>query len=168
MPRHWYAATVKPLQEEVARRHLVSDGFQVFHPRVRVAVPKRDGSLRYRIKPWLPGYILVQFDRARQPWWRISSTKGVGHLLMNGELPCRVRQGVVEALVRAHGDDFVEDQRVLESAVVSAGDRFTVNGVVGEFTALETSHSKIAFMMEFMGRPVRTEIAAGRARKVSA
>lgn len=139
-------------------------------PRVRVRRPTKDGRAAYRIRPYLPGYILVRFDRERDAWASINGTRGVGGLIMCGDLPSRMRRGVVEEMIRLIGDDFAVDERKLDEAVIRAGDEVSLGGALEgkRVEVLESAHTRIRFMMEFFGRPVEVTAAPGAVHKIAA
>jgi transcription antitermination factor NusG len=56
---NWYALRSKPRQEDVLWRQLVSQGFETFHPRLRVH-PVNPRSRKSR--PYFPGYLFVRAD----------------------------------------------------------------------------------------------------------
>lgn len=169
MPRFWHAATVKPSQERRAQRELEQQNFRTFMPRVRIRRHTSDGRPAYRIMPYLPGYILVRFDRERDAWASINGTRGVGHLIMCGDLPSRMRRGVVEKMIAAMGDDFAVDERKLDEAIIRTGDEISLGGAFeGKTVIVRSAHEKVRFMMEFFGRQVAVTASAGVVRKATA
>ena len=56
---NWYALRSKPRKEDIIWRQLVSHGFEVFYPRIRVQ-PVNPRSRR--LKPYFPGYLFVFSD----------------------------------------------------------------------------------------------------------
>lgn len=59
MPNHWYAINSHPNKEEILWRHMLSQGIEVFYPRIRVN-PVNPRSRK--IRPYFPGYLFVQTD----------------------------------------------------------------------------------------------------------
>lgn len=174
MPRHWYVATTKPQRErlaEVELRKQISLGVvrEVFNPRCRVKWPKPDGGERYTIKPYIPGYILVNFDIARDRWQSVNGTRGVGRLLMCGDLPSRIRVGVVRELLDLceGGETFVHDEKFdkIISRVKSydVGDKISVG--VGysnlDLTVSRSGHARVGAMLDIFGRRVEASISTG-------
>ncbi|MBN1148090.1 MAG: hypothetical protein JXA78_12600 [Anaerolineales bacterium] len=59
MPGNWYALRSKPRKEDVVWRQVISQGFEVYFPRLRVnPVNPRSRKLR----PYFPGYLFVCAD----------------------------------------------------------------------------------------------------------
>jgi transcription antitermination factor NusG len=56
---NWYALRSKPRKEDVLWRQLLSQGFETFHPRLRVH-PVNPRSCKTR--PYFPGYLFVHVD----------------------------------------------------------------------------------------------------------
>lgn len=164
MPRRWYVATTRPLQQELADRSLRQLGFHTFNPRVRVRVPKPDGTMRYKIQPYIAGYIFIRFDAVKDDWSTIRGTRGVGFLLARDELPCRIRRGVVECMVAEYSTSgYAVDERRLDEMIIHTGDSVEILG--GAFVGLkpvvlDSPHTKVSFMLEMFGRSV--EASANR------
>ena len=59
MTEYWYALRSKPRKEDVVWRQVVSQGIEVFYPRLRVK-PKNPRAKR--LKPYFPGYLFVNVD----------------------------------------------------------------------------------------------------------
>lgn len=157
--RCWHVATTRPLQQSRADRELRQLGFITFNPRVRLREPKPDGSFKYLIKPYLPGYIFIRFDRLHDQWGKIRGTHGVGRLLMCGDDPARVRKGIIERMIKQFGDRFAVDERMFDELIIRTGDKVEIlgEGFVGlRARALESTHSRVNFMMEMFGRQVET------------
>lgn len=157
--RSWHVATTRPLQQSRADRELRRQGFVTFNPRIRIRVPKPDGTMRYAVKPYLPGYIFVRFDKLHDQWGKVRGTRGVSRLLMCGDDPARVRRGIIERMIKKFGDRFAIDERRLDELIIRTGDSVEIlgEGFVGlRARALESTHSRINFMMEMFGRQVET------------
>ncbi len=59
MNGNWYAVRSKPRKEDIIWRQLVSHGFEVFYPRIRVQPVNPRAR---RLKPYFPGYLFVFSD----------------------------------------------------------------------------------------------------------
>lgn len=151
MPRTWHVATVRPLQDARAVRELNRQGFFTFAPRCRTRVIKPNGQHRYCVRPYIPGYVFVRTDLKRDPWWRIGSTRGISRLISCGEVPSRVRRGIVEAMLRMCSGGWAVDERQLDELVLQAGDRVrTKNGV--DATVMWSAHDRVRIMLELLGK----------------
>ena len=93
----WYAVSTRPHSERLAAAHLERQGFNVFLP-LRVKTVRHARQFRTVHAPLFPGYLFVQFDLAHHQWRSVNGTRGVVSLVMCGERPAVVPQGVVECL----------------------------------------------------------------------
>lgn len=146
----WYVASTKHNQEPRADTELRRQGFETFLPRVRERYLTK---VAYRTRVYFPGYIFIRFDVVRHPWGRINSTRGVSRLFTCGDLPSRIRRGVIEAMrASAENGDFVRDDRMKEIAF-SAGDRVRVTagpfrGKVGSVVNVVSVHDMVEVMLD--------------------
>lgn len=148
MALDWHVASTKHNQEIKADVCLRRQGFETFFPRVR----ERTGR-GYRVRPYLPRYIFVRFDRERDAWGRINSTRGVSRLFTSGDFPSRIRRGVIEAMIEsAENGSFVTDDRMRE-IIFSAGDRVRVrsgpfSGKAGKVVSVHTEDEIVRIMLD--------------------
>lgn len=182
MARRWYAAVVKTGQEQLAVRELARQKNVVtstFSPRQRVARYFR-GEEVFVIRPWLPGYLLVQFDRDLHQWRSINGTRGVIRLLMCGEVPIPIRRGVVEKMIAEHGGrrGYARDERLERllaeeaKSKVSYAHGESVRITAGPFVELvgkviKSGADKIAIMLDVLGREVPVNIDRESISKLS-
>jgi transcriptional antiterminator RfaH len=95
---HWYVVHTQPNAEAKAVRHLKTQDFDCFLP--RVVETKRSGrQSRTAFAPLFPRYLFVRFDLDQKRWRAINGTRGVISVLTNGCLPAAVPVGIVEALL---------------------------------------------------------------------
>jgi transcription antitermination factor NusG len=171
MPKHWYVAAVKPAKQGRIERQLRLRDFRIFNPRVRRKFPKSDGNHLYRIGPYLPGYLFVNFDIDRDFWWGVLEVDGVWGFICNeigppgedseGRWPQRVRRGVVPAMMAEFGERFVVDERKLDELVIRVGDRVRIrDGAYADFvpTVVASSEDRIGFILELFGKSHRVEL----------
>ena len=93
----WHAVSTRPHNERLAAAHLERQGFNVFLP-LRVKTVRHARQFRTVHAPLFPGYLFVQLDLAHQQWRSVNGTRGVVSLVMCGERPAVMPQGVVECL----------------------------------------------------------------------
>lgn len=156
MTRGWYVAAVKPSSEDLAEKELVNQGFVVFNPIIRMRRVSRRGKVVVIARPYLPGYILIQFDPDADRWQSINGTRGVQKLFTCGDTPLRIREGIVEEMMRVHDDAPRLDDVILRYA---AGDRVELTrGSFAGFEALVemTSTDKVHVILTVFGRPTKT------------
>src|SRR3954451_13088111 len=104
----WFAVNTQPVAEARAQRNLENQGFRTFMPRRRKMV-RHARKLTTVEAPLFPRYLFVAFDPQRDQWRRINSTFGVSRLVMRGEAPHPVPDGVTEALIAVTVDGGIVD-----------------------------------------------------------
>lgn len=125
MGAKWFVAVSKPAQEYRASYELLNQGFDTFIPTIS-------------LKPMFPRYLFVKFDRDKDSWGSIRSTRGCIDLLRSGYLPQSVPDSVMDALM-AYKD---EPDAIPAEPVYTKGQRVTVIG--GPFSAFEGLFQKSA------------------------
>src|SRR5205823_331150 len=78
--------------------HLKNQGYRVFLPLHRNTV-RHARQFRIALAPLFPRYLFVEILVGRDRWSAIRGTYGVSNLIMDGERPRGVPNGVVEALL---------------------------------------------------------------------
>jgi transcription antitermination factor NusG len=157
----WYVVQTQPNREAMALINLQRQGFRTFMPQIIKTVrhARRTRTLKAAL---FPRYLFTPLDPDRTPWRRINGSLGVVSLIMGGDQPKPVPEGVVESLA-ALADD---------SGVVDFGGRLEIGGSVrvvrGPF-ADQLGHlihldgqGRARVLLEIMGAP-RTVIISGRA-----
>ncbi len=104
----WYAVHTQPRREDVAFANLHRQGFRPFVPRLLRTVRHARRTRLARV-PLFPGYLFVPLDLRCHRWRSVNGTVGVISLVMAGERPLPVPEGVVEALVHLTREDGVVD-----------------------------------------------------------
>ncbi len=105
--RRWYVVNTKYGQESVANEHLKNQNFAVFYPQIQERYLKK--GLRFiRNKPLYPTYLFVELDIAKDPWYKIKSTRGVqGILGSSPDSALPVRRGFIEKLISGTQDGVI-------------------------------------------------------------
>lgn len=172
MARAWYVAITKPSGEALAEKELRKQGFQVFNPRVRLAVPMRGGRQRLVVRPYLPGYILICFDTDRDRWQSINGTRGIKRLFTCGDVPLRVQRGVVEGMIKLSPDGYAVDQKLDEivKRLYKPGDRVKLSS--GSFAGFEaevvlTTADRVLVILEVFGRRTRATVPTASLQRIA-
>lgn len=156
-PKRWYVARSKPHNEQSAKQRLIAQGFDVF-------LPLQDRTVRHARKvlnvcrPVFPRYMFVNFDPMTTHWSSINGTIGIDRLLMRGNAPEPVRQGVVESLLSS-----VDNRDRLQfCGSLKRGDR--VRLLSGPFAdqlgVLErlSSSERVHVLLAVLGGPVSVQV----------
>ena len=136
----WHCAVTKPQQEHIAAIHLTNQQFHTY-------LPVLDA------KPMFPRYIFVEFDREKDPWGSIRSTRGCIDLLKDGFKPAIVPHKAIEAIM-AYQPQIPSSP---ESVNYEKGQRVKiVDGVLDGLEGLFQGDAKgrTACLLEICGRKV--------------
>lgn len=151
----WFAVHTQPLAETRAQRNLENQEFRTFMPRRRKML--RHARRMTTVEAALfPRYLFVAFDPRRDQWRKINSTFGVSRLVMRGEAPHPVPDGVTEALIAATVDGGIVDL----AAKLHAGSpvRVMAGPFADQLAMLEQldDSGRACILLDMMGRQVRT------------
>jgi transcription antitermination factor NusG len=104
----WYVVQTQPNREAMARVNLHRQGFRTFMPQI-VKTVRHARRTRTVQAPLFPRYFFTPLDLDCVPWRRINGSLGVISLIMGGERPLPVPEGVVESLAILSDDSGVAD-----------------------------------------------------------
>lgn len=96
----WYVVKTLPRREIFAGQQLENQGFTVFLPK-QVKTARHARRVKTTFAAFFPSYLFVQLDVERQRWRSINGTRGVSHLVTQGERPVAAPLGVIEDLIAA-------------------------------------------------------------------
>lgn len=155
----WYAAYTQPQTEARAAQQLRNQEFSVFVPlcrRLRRHARRTEAVLR----PLFPRYLFVAVDPDRQRWRSINGTRGIVHLVCQGDRPAAVPTGVVEAL-QARADSVgavpLDALAAFERGrplLVTAG---PFAGHTGRYESL-TPDQRVVLLLSLLGRSIEVAV----------
>ena len=132
------------------KKNLENQGFHCFLPVFDKSV-RHARRFREVTAPVFPRYLFVTLDPACQPWRRINGTPGVTSLIMAGEKPLSVRQGVVETLLASSTASgrlqFTNELALGESVRLVAGPFAEALGVIAGLDA----SGRVDVLLQMMG-----------------
>ena len=94
----WYVVQSQPHKEIYSATQLRNQGFRPFVPRIRKTV-RHARQMTSVLAPLFPRYLFVSLDLSRDRWRSVRGTFGVSSLVMEGDRPAPVPDGVVEQLI---------------------------------------------------------------------
>lgn len=158
--RRWYVVHTQPSGEVRADLNLRRQGFDTYLPRY---ARRRSHARRREVvkRPLFPRYLFVGLDLSRDRWRSIHSTFGVNRLVLAGEEPLPVPDGIVDEIrAREDGDGLV----VLGlPAGLGPGSRVRlVDGIFADAKGvLEriADERRVAILLELLGREVRVFVS---------
>jgi transcriptional antiterminator RfaH len=155
----WYAAYTQPQAEAHAAAELRRQRFETFLPlcrRLRRHARRSETVLR----PLFPRYLFVAMDIDAQRWRAVGGTRGIAHLVRQGDRPAAVPAGVIEGL-RARADQSgavpLDSLAMFERGrplLVTAG---PFAGHTGRYEAMR-SDERVILLLELLGRSVEVAV----------
>jgi transcriptional antiterminator RfaH len=166
MTAHWYAMRSKPRKEDVLWRQLVSQGVEVFYPRLRVNPVNPRAQ---KIKPYFPGYMFIYANLEETGLSTFQWMPYAMGLVYYGDEPARVPDNLinevrqrVEAIAAAGGEQLVD---------LKPGDRVRIErgpfaGFIGIFDTKLPGTTRVRVLLEFINkRQVSVELGSGEIEK---
>ncbi|MGE0233633.1 MAG: transcription termination/antitermination protein NusG [Flavobacteriaceae bacterium] len=146
----WYVVHTHPHREPNAARHLAYQDFGVFLPQ-RFRTRRHARRMDTVLTAYFPCYLFVQFDIGRDRWRAVNGTHGVRHLIMRGNVPDPVPDGLVETLVaRTDGAGILclrDDLRDGEQVQVTGGPFADLIGTLDGLTASD----RVRVLLDILG-----------------
>jgi transcriptional antiterminator RfaH len=163
MSAFWAVARLQTNREQLALHFLEAEGYQPYYPLMREWARRYGRKVELR-PPLFPGYafivVTLQWSRAR---W----SPGVAHLLMDGLVPARCPERVIDEIRRREVRGAIE----LPKAGLQRGDRVRI--VAGPFyghLAIYTGmkpRERIEVLLQLLGGQQRVTLAKGDVAAVS-
>ena len=159
--RLWYVVHTQPNLESRADSNLRRQDFETYLP---VYQRSRRHARRTEIvtRPLFPRYLFVSMDPALDRWRSIQSTFGVSALVLAGDTPLALPQGVVEEIrARESGDGFVT--LGLPAGVGPGSAVRLIDGIFadtqGVLERIADQH-RVSVLLKLLGRDVRVFVPA--------
>lgn len=151
--RRWYVARTQPRAEGRAVVNLQKQRFEVFCPRFRKS-RRHARRLEDVLVPLFPNYIFVQLTLSHDRWRSVNSTRGIGQMIMQGEIPKAVAPGIVESLqqhTRSDGTiDLTPRLHIGQSVRIAQGPFTDLVGTLGQLD----SAGRVRVLLHLLGRSV--------------
>jgi transcriptional antiterminator RfaH len=165
MENYWCAARLLSKREAYATHCLGVAGFTTYLPRLRERRTVRGRKVDVR-PPLFPGYIFILIVLQ---WHAARWAPGVAHVIMDGVTPARVPDGVIDEIRSRERDGLIE---LPKPPGLTRGDRVRiVRGPFSDHLALyqgQTSHDRVAVLLQLLGGRQRTELPASAIERVGA
>src|SRR5579864_4086487 len=165
MSVRWYVVHTQVQGEDRADLNLRRQGFVTYLPRY---LRSRRHARRTEtvVRPLFPRYLFVAVDLARDRWRGIQSTLGVCQLVLAGDEPAPVPDGVVEEIRAREGADGLVNLGL--AAGLRPGSQVQLVDSIfahhdGVIDRIADDH-RIAVLLELLGREVRVFLPAASVR----
>lgn len=156
----WIVVNTHPHREEFATGHLINQKFDVYCPKMRKTLRKREG-LTEVLRPLFPSYIFVRADRHDRGMLRpILSTRGVRRVVRFGDQTPGIEGGFIEGLRAREVDGAVlkpEQPYSVGQSVRIVGGAF--DGVIARIVQVEPNE-RLTILMDLLGQSIRGRIKA--------
>ena len=154
----WYVVHTQPSAEARAMANLEDQGYRPFCPRMRRTV-RHARQTSVKLVPLFPAYFFVPLDLGRDRWRAINGTRGVVRLIVSGDRPLPVPNGVVETLLArvtpSGATDWSQWLRVGQPVRVVDG---PFSNMMGTLENLDAA-GRVRVLLELLGRPVSVALA---------
>jgi len=102
----WYVIQTKSGDEERADMNLFQQGYKTYLPLVKKHVSKRRYPQRIT-DPMFPGYMFISLDDSinGDDFSPVKSTRGVMHIVLFGNKPAKLKDGIIEMLQDQESED---------------------------------------------------------------
>lgn len=153
---NWYVVRTTPRAEYMAVHELERDGFEVYFPRLKSALPRPS----HEDTPLFPSYLFLRCDPAIQGWPSFRPAHRVsGWLRLGDEIPSvpdEVIEGLMQGLDSINGEGgfwrrFKPGEKV---HVVTK----SIESLAEVLEESRSPHSRVKVLLEFMGRMVPAQI----------
>lgn len=161
MDVRWYVVHTQAQGERRAECNLHLQGFTTYLPRY-LRIRRHARRVDMVARPLFPRYLFVALDVARDPWRSIQSTFGVSNLVVIGNNPISLPDGIIDEIRSREGDEgFVK--LGLPAGLRPGSPIRLIDGIFEEhrgiFERLADSH-RVAVLLKLLGRDVRVLVPA--------
>lgn len=157
--KRWYVVRTQPRAERRAVVNLQKQGFEVFYARFRKS-RRHARRLENVLVPLFPSYIFVQLDLSRERWRSVNGSRGVSHMIMQGDRPKAVGPGIVESLQQCTRSDGTVDLtprlRIGQSVRIAHGPFTDLVGTLGQLD----SAGRVRVLLHLFERSVSVALSS--------
>ncbi|EKE00951.1 MAG: hypothetical protein ACD_21C00250G0024 [uncultured bacterium] len=155
----WFVAHTQPLKENIAKQHLLEQGFEIYLPQFK-KTRRHARKIEEVLAPLFPRYLFVGMDLKTSPWRSVNGTRGVSYLLTNDNHPAVVPNEIIENLKAQENEDGLVP--VTSLLLFTKGDKVRIlDGAFKDQVAVfETLDNKqrIQLLLNFLGREMKISL----------
>jgi transcriptional antiterminator RfaH len=151
---YWAAAQLQASRERLALHCLSKvNGFEVYSPRIKAPRARREAGTR----PLFPGYCFILIV---SQWWAARWSPGVIRIVLDGAVPARVPDQVIDEIRRREVRGIVE---LPEPPGLEVGDRVRVTrgplvGLTGLYQGMN-GRQRVDILLSILGGACRVTLA---------
>ena len=157
----WYAVHTQPQKEVRAELNLRQQGFSTYLPRY-TRTRRHARRTETVTRPLFPRYLFVALDVARDRWRAVQSTFGVSNMILAGDLPASLPEGVVDD-IRRREDALGFVKLGLPAGVAPGSAVRLLDGVFADYTGVLdriADECRVTVLLKLLGRDVRVFVPA--------
>ena len=157
----WFAVQSQPRREAGAQMQLNNQGYRTFLPRIK-ATRRHARKIENILAPFFPRYLFIALNMQRDQWRCVNGTYGVSSLVMQGEKPQPVPQGIIEPLIACADErglmhfDAGEKLHIGQKVEIMAG---PLSRQIGEIERLD-ANGRVQLLLQFMGQQTRVKVSS--------
>ncbi|MDH2434243.1 transcription/translation regulatory transformer protein RfaH [Pokkaliibacter sp. MBI-7] len=148
----WYLIQCKPRESFRAELHLRNQGYECFHPTIKVEKARKNGP-QWVTEPLFPHYLFISLNGIEDNWYPIRSTRGVSKMVTFNGTPLPVPDQIVSDLRSC----MASGQKLSTPISFVEGERIRiVDGCFKELEALFTARSgeeRVIVLLNILNRP---------------
>ena len=150
----WFVVNTLPFGETRAQGNLENQRFRTFMPK-RLKTVRHARRMTTVEAPFFPRYLFIVLDLDRDSWRKVNSSFGVARLVMRGDMPQPVPEGVVEALIASADQGGVLD--LVATLQVGGPVRMLAGPFADQLAILEEldESGRVRVLLDILGRQVR-------------
>ena len=157
----WFAVQSQPRREEGAQMLLNNQGYRTFLPRIK-ATRSHARKIENILAPFFPRYLFIILNMQRDQWRSVNGTFGVSRLVMQGERPLPVPNGILEPMIACADErglmhfDAGHKLHVGQRVEIMTG---PLARQIGEIERLDGC-DRVELLLEFMGQATRVKVSS--------
>jgi len=159
--RLWYVVHTQPHGEVRADINLRRQGFATYLPQY-VRQRRHARKTEAVVRPLFPRYLFIALDLARDQWRSIQSTFGVNQIVLAGDKPSPLPDGVIEEIrTRETDDGYVA--LGLPAGVKPGSKVRLIDGIFADSAGMLeriADNRRVAILLDLLGREVRVFVPA--------
>ena len=157
----WILVYTKAQEEQIAKRNLQNQGYEIFLP--MIAFAKLNQSKSITLKVMFPRYLFVKINTELDKWNRIKSTRGVSHLVVFGPRLAEIPNQVIAYLQSGAGENDIFRQKISRREF-QKGDKLIIEkGIFKDKEATflaKNSKERVRILLRFVNHLITADIPA--------
>ena len=158
----WYLILTKPCGEALARANLERQDFEVYLPRVAVAV-RRQGRWCQSVAPLFPRYLFLHLNEGRQALAPVRSSLGVSDVVRFGAHYAIVPDGIIQDLQKRADPETGLHRLATPSALVGGEPVRVAAGAFEGLSGVFERHAgpdRVVVLLSLLGQEAAVHIPA--------